>query len=200
MWSALHSCVSVFHSETSMILWWWCEAKTILWTNENEKKTESKANTLSCSIGMVESAAQSTQFPIEQNKLARKVILQRSSSWHCFERRCRGVFYYYICVCIKKFQCVLHLENRFKIENQFHQLDGTNSNSFRSHIIHRSIYLRLWENGNNNKTHIWFGLLVIMFHQRREYNNNYDSIEVAEKAVYMHDQRKEQKNAAKKHC
>lgn len=28
----------------------------------------------------------------------------------------------------------MQLENRFKIENQFHQLDGTNLNSFRSHI------------------------------------------------------------------
>lgn len=28
----------------------------------------------------------------------------------------------------------MHLENRFKIENQFHQRDGTNLNSFRSHI------------------------------------------------------------------
>lgn len=58
--------------------------------------------------------------------------------------------------CITNSPCT-HLENRFKIENQFHQLDGTNLNSFRSHI----------DSFTTRKK--WFGLLVIIFPKNMHY-------------------------------
>lgn len=69
-----------------------------------------------------------------------------------------------------KFLHTQHLENRFRIENQFHQLDGTNLNSFRSHInwfefltAHKKIHIK-------NK---WFGLLVIIFPKKIKENMHY---------------------------